>query len=414
MGAGRLVQSVGKVASGAAVGQLFLLLALSLSTALYSPEAIGALGLTASVAAIGEVILGLRLDLALPVVRDEDQFSKLASFVERQARRGLVIAVFPFVIALVWFNAWAEPTPAVVAVSLGSASLALFFDARVLMAIRNRAFSRVGLAQGVSGLTQAVSLVAFGFLSPNPLLAALTFPIARAVSAAIVLSSEVPERASQTPKAREMVAAYPNFARFSMPTGLISSVNLAIPVAFFALIFDVAEAGIFFVVWRLVVGPSQLLGRSIGQVVYGETAAVEQTGAVRSRTLAALKRSVALGVVVLMGAIALSIGGVERLLGNEWSNIRLYLIPVGVIAASQLATSPVRNVLTRLGHQKRLLQVQLVRLATTAAAAAVAVVFEVSEVYATWFIAGAYVAANLLVVQATLDVLGRETAVVTV
>ena len=401
------VRSVSKIASGAVVGQLALLASMSVSTALYAPEALGALGLVASAAAIGEVLLGLRLDLAFPVCKDDRAFSRLANVVERQVRFGVAagFAVGAVCLGVFGRQAITAPEKAVVSIAVLSAAGALFFDARVLMAIRQRSFSRVGQAQAVSGVSQASLLVLLGFVAPEPFLAASTFLFARAIAAHFVLRTQVP--ADEEPRLTLAKAAseYPSFVRFSMPTGIVSSVNLAIPLSFFAATFDVALAGVFFLVWRLLVGPAQLIGRSIGQVVYGETAAGDQIAGIRNKTLHSVRRTVPLGAALVLVAAVARAAGIERLLSDAWVDVRSFVVPVSVIAATQLMSSPVRNVLTRLGRQGQLLVLQIARLLLSVGAALLALVLDAGEVESTWLFAAAFFLANGLVLVATVRLL---------
>ena len=392
---------------GSAFGQIVLAFALLVATHLYTPEQLGALALISSYTAIGAVILGLRLDLALPVAERGLHYSQLAWFFERLTKVvgfiGIFLVILLFCVSLALDVDYTPTQIALLMLVLGTA-VTLRFDARTLMAISTRSFRHVGRANAISSIGQSLVLLLAGMTFPSAIAAVCSYIFGRALACVFPLKSVLPETPEKHIGLRTTINRYKDFPRYAMPTGLVNTLISAMPVVLITVMFDVAAAGIFFLIWRLVYSPAQLLGRSIGQVVYGESAIQKSRSDICAGTIQSLYRMTATSIGLFAVLYFISQFDFSGYLGKDWGTANEMLLPVAFVACCQLGVSPLRNILTRLGRQRRLLILQSIRFVICCSSFYLSWLLKLSLTETLWAFAISVFVSNMMLVVGTMSV----------
>lgn len=349
---GSFGRSVVMLASGTAMGQLLLALAVPVLARLYTPADYGALAVYSSTLAVLGVLASLRYEMAIPLPEDDEAAGSLLV---------LTFVVLAAMAALVSLLVWMGGDAFVTAVKVPALGPYLWliplgflgsgaYQALSYWAIRRRAFGQVARTRLTQGAGQVVTQVAAGIAgagAPGLLVGDLIGRVAGGGGLALVAWRERP---SGRVTRASLVGAAVRYRRFPLLTtwsGVLNVGSLQLPSILFSAGFGAAAAGLYALSFKMLVLPTMLVGQAVGQVFLSRAAACarepERLRQLTERTALAL---FACGLPIF-GAVGL--GGPRlfaNVMGAEWEPAGRYAQILAPWFALWLVSSPLSGLLS--------------------------------------------------------------------
>ena len=327
---GSFARSVVALASGTAVAQLLLALAVPLLARLYTPADYGSLAVYSSTLTVLLVMASLRYELAIPLPEDHTTAGSLLV---------LTFVLLGVTTVLVSLLVWVLGDAFVAAVKVP----ALFpyrwliplgflgagtYQALSYWAIRRSEFSRVARTKLSQGVAQVVAQVALGFARAGAPGLLIGDAIGRVSGAGGLAALALRDRPTVGVTRASLVAAARRYRRFPVLTtwaGLLNVGSLQFPSILFAASFGAAAAGLYALSYKMLVLPTMLVGQAVGQVFLSRAASVAQD----PERLRRLTERTAL--VLFAGGLpifaAVGLGGPRlfaTLMGDKWEQAGRY------------------------------------------------------------------------------------------
>lgn len=327
---GAFGRSVVTLASGTAIGQLLLLIAVPVLTRLYTPADYGALGVFSATLNLLVVLASLRYETAIPLPEDEDSARSLLA---------LTFVLLGGMTLLVSFLVWLTGDAYVSAVRAPALRPYLWlipigflgagtYQAVSFWAIRRRAFTRVARTKLSQGIGQVLAQVGLGFagLGVGGLLTGDVVGRVAGGGGLLLLALRERGRARITPASLlSVVSRYRRFPLLTTWAGLLAIAGLQLPSIVFAAGFGVAAAGLYGLSYKMLVLPTMLVGHAVHQVFLSRAAmAAREPGRLRQLT-ERTALSLFAGGLPVFGVVAL--GGPQlfgTVMGREWEQAGRY------------------------------------------------------------------------------------------
>jgi O-antigen/teichoic acid export membrane protein len=366
------LRGIASIVSGSIAGQALVLLAYPLLTRLYDPGDFGLLTVFSSVVSIVAVASTGSLQAAIPIPTENRDAAAVAwaglMFV---AVAGLVTAVVGLVAA--------EPVAAV----LGVPQLAgywyvvpltvLAMGAYLVMStwmIRDRSYGALGRRNMLQGVGQVGTQLGLGVLGVRPLGLLLGLGVGRTAALGGLLSARglLSQPRPSLPDLRAVIRRYRRFPLLAMPSDVVNSAGLEIPMLLVAALYGDARAGLLGLTVRVISAPATVIGQAVHQVFAGESSAAmrESTGALGRTVRVQVRRLLLVGAVP---AAVLLVGGPTLfglVFGAEWTEAGTYARLLAPAYLAQFAVVPVSATLFLLERQGQELSWVIVRLLLTA------------------------------------------------
>lgn len=349
---GAFGRSVVTLASGTAIGQLLLFLAVPVLTRLYTPADYGALAVYSSTLTVLVVLASLRYEAAIPLPQDEDTAASLL------ALTFLLLTVTAAIVSLlVWLAGDAfvavvkvpalRPYRWLLPVGFIGAGM---YQALSYWAIRRGEFGRVArtkLSQGVGQVVSQVGLGAAGAGAPGLLIGDVIGRVAGGGGLALLALRGRSHARVTRASVLSAASRYRRFPLLATWSGLLNVGSLQLPSILFSASFGAAAAGLYALSFKMLVLPTMLVGQAVGQVFLSRAAPLagepERLRQLTERTALTL---FACGLPVF-GALALA--GPQLfaiLMGDEWDAAGHYAQLLAPWFAVWLVSSPLSGLLS--------------------------------------------------------------------
>lgn len=273
---GAFARSVVTLASGTAIAQLLLLLAVPALTRLYTPAEYGVLAVYSSTLTVLLVIASLRYETAIPLPAEDIVAGSLLI---------LALSLLTAMAALVSMLVWLTGDAFVAAVNLPALRPYLWlipvglvgagtYQVLVYWAIRRREFGRVArtrLGQGVGQVATQLGLGIAGAGAPGLLLGDVVGRVAGGGSLGLLALRGRPRGVTRS----SLRAAADRYRRFPLLTtwsGLLNVGSLQLPSIVFSAAFGAAAAGLYALSYKVLVLPTMLVAQAVGQVFLSRAA----------------------------------------------------------------------------------------------------------------------------------------------
>jgi lipopolysaccharide exporter len=349
---GAFAHSVVTLASGTAVAQLLLVLALPVLTRVYTPADYGALAVYSSTLTVLVVLASLRYEAAIPLPEDEAVAGSLLAltFV-------ILAAMAALVSLLVWLAGDAFISRANVPVLrpyrwlipvgfLGAGA----YQALSYWAIRRREFGRIArtrLSQGVGQVVAQVGLGLAGAGAPGLLVGDVIGRVAGGGGLALRALLGRPFKGVTRASLLAVAARYRRFPLLTTWSGLLNVGSLQLPSILFSAGFGAAAAGLYALSFKMLVLPTMLVGQAVGQVFLSRAATVarepERLRTVTERTALALFA----GGLPIFGVVALAGPDLfATVMGSRWEQAGRYAQVLAPWFAVWLVSNPLSGLLS--------------------------------------------------------------------
>lgn len=364
--------AVSRVAGGSVAGQGLVMLSYPFLTRLYDAAEFGLLTIFSSVVTIISISSSAALNRAIPIPPSEAEAADVAwtALVAVTVTTALTAVVGVFA---------AEP----IAGLLGQPRLAHYWwlipltvfvmgSYKVLSTwmVRTRSYGAIGRRNVLQGVGQVATQVALGLLQVRPIGLLLGLAVGRLfgfgglLTRGGLLRQPRPSRAAL----RRTLSRYRRFPLLTVPSGLLNSGGLELPLLLVSALYGDVRAGLLGLTVRVVGVPTIIIGDAISQVFIGETSAAkrESTGALAATLRYTVGRLLIVGVVptaVLVLAAPWLFGVV---FGPTWVEAGEYARILAAAYLFQFAVNPISPTLQLLERQGQALGWAGVRLALTA------------------------------------------------
>lgn len=379
------------------------LLALALSpviTRLFDPASFGSFTLLLSIAMVMTSLMSLRLELAVPLPREESTsysivYAGLASALTLcLAACALFYVVGPSVgagLGLQGVGQWLWVVPLI------AAAMSTFTLLNAL-AIRQGRYRSMAVRNVVMvGTSLGLQIVA-GLLGYGVGGLVVGYACGQLLGAAILLlGSGLTGTAARTGRSaasiREALSRYRRVPMLLAPAGVVNSLGLQVPVVLLAIYYSSEVVGWFGLTQRTLAAPVTLIGLTVAQVYLSEAARVRREG-IGQPSAYFWKASKALAAVGLLSALALFLLGpivFAFVFGEEWRTSGEFARAMAPALAAQLIASPLSQTLIIFERNGLQLTWDVFRVACVAGSVALAGLFGLSPISAVWVLSGALV-----------------------
>jgi len=288
-----------KLIFGMGFSQLIFLLLMPVLTRIFSPADFGAMGAYLTLIAILVIFLTGRYEMALVFCKD----NRLALALERlSVLRCYLVTILMSIIVFVIFLL----CPSTQEFILSSNLFFVIFGALILgrynislqVVLRNSNYNAISIAR-VShsiffGLT---SIVTAFYLVPNMVILFLSDAIARLVSL-FTLRRKAIRSSISVKEIKNVRSRYVRFSNFEQMTAFLSILSIQSPMIVIPLIFDATTAGLYFIVFRIVMGPVGLIANAVFDVFKVEASRqFHISGECRSLVLYTISRLLIVGLI---------------------------------------------------------------------------------------------------------------------
>lgn len=354
------VKKISFVSGANVLAQGALLLMTPLLTRLYDTEDFGVYAVFSSVLAIAVILGTLRMELAVPLAREERDAKELISFVLKVAAIVALLVALPVVIdpglvsSLFGLDSfgWLYALPIAVFAfamyqllnffALRQEQYRILAGGRVLFLVGGGVL-QIALAHWLTGPLGLVGGYAIGLIASVSVMAALLrFPIWQALF---------------TSGWRLPVAEQRRYAYFATPAALLNKLSLVLPGVLLAPMFGLVAAGMYGLVLRALSAPVATVGEGFGQVFVGLFSRAIRAGdhaGMRRLYLRFVMFLFVIGVLPFLLLSWLAVPVFSFVFGKEWAKageVATLLIPMML---AQFVVYPVSQVF-------QLLQLQFVQ-----------------------------------------------------
>ncbi len=356
-----------QVAGGTAVAQGLLVAASPVLTRLYTPSDFGVLVVYVSLVSLLVTVASLRFELALPLPEGEAEAAGLLLLCV--ALVALTTAAGAFGIhafrgrILGWMGEpglgpylWLVPVS-----TLGAGLYQVF----TCWAIRKERYDRIARTRVTQGVTQLAVQVAAGLLGQGPagLLAGDALGRTNGTRTLALLDWRRDWAHVRRTGPRDLLAAarrYRHFPLYSSGTALLNTLNLRMPGLLLAIGYGPATAGCFALAQRVFALPSSIIGESVAQVFFGESAQLKG-GSLMPLFRGTVRRMFLLGLPVMALSSAAGWFLFPALFGAAWKSAGVFLVAIAPMALAQFTGACVSSALVVLERQDLALLREIIR-----------------------------------------------------
>jgi O-antigen/teichoic acid export membrane protein len=359
---GRFARHLALLAGGTAIAQASSVLVAPILTRLYVPADLGAFGVFSAFVATAAIITCARYDVAVVSARDRGDAARLTiiALVLSVPLTALVTSVLAILIRYRVLGFGTLP-PAAIAIAGPAVLMTSCFTALRYWYLREESFgllSKIAIYQGVA---RSVAQVLFGFFGLSAIGLLAGDVVGRIAGVGRMLRDAIaPLRAEIEPRRAgsfaETMVRYREFPQFSLPSSLVDTMALQIPVPLFALLYGAGPAGEFTLVQRLLAAPMALISIAVADAFHGRVARYMRTQPqvvrrffLRTGRLLFLTGAGPMALAAIAGPITFG-----WIFGAKWAGVGLLAAILAPAALAQLSVSPLTRIVFLLPRGLRL------------------------------------------------------------
>jgi O-antigen/teichoic acid export membrane protein len=348
---------VSRVVTGSIAGQGLVMLSYPFLTRLYDVAEFGLLTVFTSVITIISISSSAALNRAIPIPPADQEAADVAWTAMAAV---MITTVLTAAVGLVAGPAVAE--------LLGVPQLARYwwlvaltvfvlgaYNVLSVWMVRERSYGALGRRNVLLGVGQVATQVGLGLTQVRPLGLLLGLGVGRLfgfgglLSGGGLLRQPLPSLAAL----RRTLRRYRRFPLLTVPSGLLNSGGLEVPLLVVSAFYGDARAGLLGLTVRVVAAPTMIIGQAISQVVTGESSAAirEPRG-----TLASMLRYT-VGRLLMVGALPAALLLIAApwlfgvVFGPTWTEAGDYARILALAYLLQFAVNPIAGTLQLLERQ---------------------------------------------------------------
>lgn len=342
-----------QLAGGTSIGQGAFLLAMPIISRLYTPGEMGLFGLFMAFVGIVGGTLSLRYELSVVAAKNAEDaaYLLLGAFllVVPMALLSSVLLLTLVSYGILSYETLPKnsiPTCFCVLIVTG------LFNAARYASLQTQNFSGLGKVLSLQGISRSIVTVFTGLLGYGWLGLAIGDAAGKSHGLLSLISQALPtlktslEKFSLT-RLVTLLSRNWEFPVFLVPSQILNTAALSLPVPLIAHFFDASAAGLFFIAQRNALLPSVFVGKSIADVYHSRSSKLltESPELVMEFTVATAKRLFKLGCVTMIPALALAPLAIGPILGSEWTEAGYIMLSITPWPIANLVVSPVSRIL---------------------------------------------------------------------
>lgn len=357
---GSFIRNVLVLTGGTAFAQLLVVAASPLLTRMYRPEDFGTLAVYASLLSVLAVIASLRYELAILLPDTEEDTANimvlsLLTLVGMTMLTGALVWVFGDVL-IQQVNAPAlRPYLWLLPCSLCGVGLYQILN---YWSVRKREFGRVAATKVRQSMAQVITQIVCGLMVWRPLGLLLGDAIGR-IGGSVTLARNVFQTDRAALKAvsgirmKQMAVRYKRFPLLTSFSSLFNSAGLQLPPLLLVMFFGTQIGGFYALVQRVVGAPMTMVGQSVAQVFFGESArlARENPVALKKLYFKAASKLFLLGGIPIGLLASIAPWAFELIFGDEWREAGIYIQIMALGFIAQFVVVPLSQTLNMLERQ---------------------------------------------------------------
>lgn len=364
-------KNLGVLVSGTVIAQAIPVALYPLLTRLYSPEDFGVLALYISLMSLLAVVLTGRYELAVMTPKSKHDAKSLVLLCLGLI---LVTSFMSFLIILFFSKLIAESLlntpdikPWLYFVPL-SASLWAVYQTFMFWANRQSKYKRIALSKITQTSSSGFTNVVWGSISPTT--AGLI--VGRILGDLAASSSMIYQTLKKQPdffkslsytRIKQLAVKYKDFPIYILPSSIVGQVNMQLPNIIIANFFGSVTLGFYSLGFQLVVLPTALIGRNLGDVFRQQaTETYNKTGNFRSVYFDTLKKSALMGILPFLIFIFFAPGLFSFFFGEEWEVAGKYSQILSVFTFLSFVITPIDKSALVIGATRYMAVVQVFRL----------------------------------------------------
>ncbi|MEX2373960.1 MAG: oligosaccharide flippase family protein, partial [Dehalococcoidia bacterium] len=332
--------------SGAALGQLVMLLSTPLVSRIYTPAAIGEFALYSSFVSVGVTLAPLGFHRALPTTATKEEASQLATgillaqpalcaflgLLQLYLIRGDILGFGELPPSIAWFTGF----------SVIANTLLVTLQFWFVRAEEYQVIARVPLFQNVGRASSQVAAGLAGFSLVGLVVGDF---VGRLLGLSGMLRRALPHLSSTLPikwsTYRRLAGRYRKFLFPQLPSSLLNMGARMLPLPVLVALYGAETAGMYAMADRLLQAPVALLSKSIGDALHGRLAALSREN---PREIQSLFFSSSLGLLAvgLVPTLLLMLWGEPLfafVLGGEWGASGRLAVVLAPLALANLVVA---------------------------------------------------------------------------
>lgn len=354
------IRNVLVLTGGTAFAQLLVVAVSPLLTRMYGPDDFGTLAVYASLLSVLAVIASLRYELAILLPEKEEDAANimvlsLLTLVGMTALTGTFVWMFGDVLVQ-WVNAPAlGPYLWLLPCSVFGVGLYQILN---YWSVRKREFGRVAATKVRQSTTQVITQIACGLMAWRPLGLLLGDAIGRiggsgTLARNVLRTDRESLRAVCGARMKQMAVRYKRFPLLTSFSSLFNSAGLQLPPLLLVAFFGTQIGGFYALVQRVVGAPMTMVGQSVAQVFFGESACLARENPKELKKL----YFKAAGKLLLFGSIPIGLLALiapwafELIFGDAWKEAGVYIQIMAPGFIAQFVVVPLSQTLNMLERQ---------------------------------------------------------------
>lgn len=313
--------------TGTATAQVLTTAAAPVLTRFFAPEDFGVLGLFLAMSGIVANVATLRYELAIVLPEDEEDAANVLGLSLLSVAAISCLAAAVIAVGRTWMaermqapaladHLWMAP----LYIAGAGSYLALNY-----WSTRKKSFSRLSISRVFRSLGVVVTQLAAGIGKAGAGGLVLGQVIGQGLATGVLALQVWRDdwlriRASLSlARIRELATRYRDFPLFSSPQALVNSVSQSTPAFMFGVLFGPAVVGLYWFTHRLLMLPTDLIGKSVRQVFFQRAAELHNSGQNVHAVL--VRATLGLAGIALPVLVAIGIGGPRLfglVFGPEW------------------------------------------------------------------------------------------------
>lgn len=367
----RLVKSMLMITGGTAFGQALSFMFSPLITRIYTPEQYGVLTVYTSLLALFAGSQSLRYELGIPIADDDE------SAINVLALSITILILFSLVFSLLILFAGEF--------ILSILSAEILFTYRMLIPLgfltygiyqifmmwnfRKKSFQCISKTKIAQSISSNATKIGLGLLGLGPL--------------GLIIGSIIGESSGITTLAKSLflhekslikkiniktiffiARRYIQFPKYQLPSTFLSKISDQIPILFIASLYGGEIVGLYGIAVAIVSIPVNLIGTSVGDVFYGESASIGRKDPKKISELSnsIFRKLVLIGLIPLIVLIIFAPLLFSFVFGNNWYPAGEYASILAILSYAQLIFQPVSRIYTVFERQKPVLIITIIRI----------------------------------------------------
>ncbi len=367
---GNFAKSVAMVSASTAFAQLMNVLFSPLIARIYSPEEYGILTLYTSILGLMAIMSSLKYEWGMPIAENDEKAVNIMGL------SFMVLFIFATTIYIAFYF-FGRPILALLNATklldyrclipigvLLAGSYTIFLQ----WAYRNRDFrsiSKTKLAQSIAGNVTTVILGWFGAGPVGLILGQILRQGAGISTLSRSFFKDNKHLLKKIDKSQILWCArrYKNFPIYSAPSQLLNTAGVQLPVFFISSLYGSQVLGLYGLASSVVNLPMVLIGRSIGDVFYAETASVGKLNPNRVKDLSdkLFKKLVLVGLAPLMILLFFGPFLFSFVFGYRWHDAGEYAQILAFLVFARFIFTPISRIYSVFERQKQAFMLDLFR-----------------------------------------------------